>query len=258
MRILEFCRSHAMVVAASGVIALSLGGGLQSAQAVEYRGTLDFYSSSGRLLDDISGVTSIPTTYVGSAGGASAISTTSSAGGGSVFGSADGGSAVATSYGLLRATLRVVGPVGGPVGFNVTANGYVDGFGVYDGRAAFLLYRPGSGGVLSRDISTYSALGRQSFSINEMVFLETNVDYVLDLFIQANARASSIATHAEAFVDPTFTIDPLFASSYTLTGLPVESMAVPEPATWGMMILGFGALGTVIRRRRSMASAVAA
>lgn len=31
--------------------------------------------------------------------------------------------------------------------------------------------------------------------------------------------------------------------------------AVPEPATWGLMILGFGALGTVLRRRRAAAFA---
>ena len=28
------------------------------------------------------------------------------------------------------------------------------------------------------------------------------------------------------------------------------SAAVPEPATWAMMILGFGLMGTVARRRR--------
>ena len=31
--------------------------------------------------------------------------------------------------------------------------------------------------------------------------------------------------------------------------------AVPEPATWAMMILGFGALGSVARRRRRLALA---
>lgn len=31
-----------------------------------------------------------------------------------------------------------------------------------------------------------------------------------------------------------------------------EAGAVPEPATWAMMILGFGAAGTVLRRRRAV------
>ncbi len=31
---------------------------------------------------------------------------------------------------------------------------------------------------------------------------------------------------------------------------PAATAAVPEPATWGMMILGFGAIGAATRRRR--------
>jgi hypothetical protein len=31
-------------------------------------------------------------------------------------------------------------------------------------------------------------------------------------------------------------------------------VAVPEPATWGMMLLGFGAIGLAFRRRRSLAA----
>ena len=37
-------------------------------------------------------------------------------------------------------------------------------------------------------------------------------------------------------------------AKFTLEGLP---SAVPEPATWAMMITGFGLAGTAIRRRRS-------
>ena len=33
--------------------------------------------------------------------------------------------------------------------------------------------------------------------------------------------------------------------------------AIPEPATWAMMILGFGAAGAVLRRRRAVAIAAA-
>lgn len=36
------------------------------------------------------------------------------------------------------------------------------------------------------------------------------------------------------------------------------SSAVPEPATWGLMILGFGAVGASLRRRSSRGTAVAA
>jgi len=38
-------------------------------------------------------------------------------------------------------------------------------------------------------------------------------------------------------------------------GALVNSGAVPEPATWGLMILGFGGIGAVLRRRRNVLAA---
>ncbi len=37
------------------------------------------------------------------------------------------------------------------------------------------------------------------------------------------------------------------------TGLALD-VSVPEPATWGLMIVGFGGMGAMLRRRRSMAA----
>ena len=37
----------------------------------------------------------------------------------------------------------------------------------------------------------------------------------------------------------------------TLTGDPIRPAAVPEPASWSMLILGFASLGAVVRRRAS-------
>jgi hypothetical protein len=37
----------------------------------------------------------------------------------------------------------------------------------------------------------------------------------------------------------------------------VSMSAAPEPGTWGMMVLGFGAIGVATRRRRTLGSAVA-
>jgi hypothetical protein len=42
--------------------------------------------------------------------------------------------------------------------------------------------------------------------------------------------------------------DPIHPIAFTLT-------AVPEPAVWAMMLLGFGVLGTTLRRRRAVAAA---
>lgn len=60
----------------------------------------------------------------------------------------------------------------------------------------------------------------------------------------------------------------LLAGTYTLTingttgpngvmGGHVDIAAVPEPATWGMMLLGFGAAGFALRRRRRRVPVIA-
>lgn len=46
----------------------------------------------------------------------------------------------------------------------------------------------------------------------------------------------------------------LVASSVSIAEL---TAAVPEPGTWGLMITGFGAVGTMMRRRRAAAAAIA-
>lgn len=40
-------------------------------------------------------------------------------------------------------------------------------------------------------------------------------------------------------------------------GIPIEGGAVPEPATWGLMILGFGGAGAALRSKRRKAAAFA-
>jgi len=76
------------------------------------------------------------------------------------------------------------------------------------------------------------------------------------------------------FNDPTFerwttTEVGLLAGQYTLTimgnagadgqmGGHIDIKAVPEPATWAMMLLGFGAIGFAMRRRRTPVLAQAA
>ena len=59
---------------------------------------------------------------------------------------------------------------------------------------------------------------------------------------------------ATAFVDPMITVP----EGYTLVLSPGISQGVPEPATWATMLVGFGAVGALARRRRAAARARAA
>ena len=49
-------------------------------------------------------------------------------------------------------------------------------------------------------------------------------------------------------------VGPNNAASYS-GNLNLSTVAVPEPATWGMMILGFGLAGGALRRSRTLAVA---
>jgi hypothetical protein len=75
------------------------------------------------------------------------------------------------------------------------------------------------------------------------VVLVSGRDYLVSL--QASAVALADGT-AFASVDPSFVIDPAYASQFTLVGVP----GVPEPATWAMLIGGFGLVGAALRRRQ--------
>lgn len=79
--------------------------------------------------------------------------------------------------------------------------------------------------------------------------------------VQVVQRASTFAINgvtASAYADPFFTIDPaslvLFPNARLVFSQFIENApisGVPEPATWALMIAGFGAVGVAMRRRRT-------
>jgi MYXO-CTERM domain-containing protein len=140
--------------------------------------------------------------------------------------------------------------------------------GVNDGSAAFvsvtfngagnyLLNLQSQNGVLTFPNSPPSSgetNGVYHFVNTEQVTLGST--YYLDIFVEAGARNTS----ADAFLDPYIYVDPTFpnADQYSVLLSPGigNSVATPEPSTWMMAALGFGALGALgLRRRRSLVAA---
>jgi hypothetical protein len=62
-------------------------------------------------------------------------------------------------------------------------------------------------------------------------------------------------TGTKNFTADTIALQASAGSFQVLTGLPVVGTAVPEPAAWAMLLAGFGGIGAMLRRRRTLATA---
>lgn len=84
--------------------------------------------------------------------------------------------------------------------------------------------------------------------------LEVITGNPLDSGLPGNGNQFSTATNGRVFYD-TQGLDSIVSFSLISRGTAFEidniSTAVPEPATWGMMILAAGMAGTALRRRRN-------
>jgi hypothetical protein len=100
------------------------------------------------------------------------------------------------------------------------------------------------------------------------------LDFVSSVFLSVHARAgaaglSQLTGSASAFIDPLLSLDftgsGLNAGDYTLSMAVTNAASdgftpgggnggVPEPATWALMIAGFGLAGSALRRRRATAA----
>ncbi len=66
--------------------------------------------------------------------------------------------------------------------------------------------------------------------------------------------ASTSDTSVLGGIDYTASTPPKFFSARTVTVVSTDlTAAVPEPSTWALMILGFGAVGAAMRRRQKVA-----
>ena len=104
--------------------------------------------------------------------------------------------------------------------------------------------------IFGAETTTYSG----AFTLaGKPLNIDTNLLYGVTLSVALGLGGAPGVAYAT--VDPTFTIP----DGYTLELSPgISNGAVPEPSVWALMIAGMGAVGSVSRRNRRRAAAVAA
>lgn len=108
--------------------------------------------------------------------------------------------------------------------------------------------------------STFLNAGTNTFTIPHDDGLELSFDQGIGIVLSQPGPTAPVNT-LFSFIAPSagmynFTMSygeccgPPARLAFTLNGAPVGG-AVPEPATWAMMLLGFGGIGMAMRRRRA-------
>jgi hypothetical protein len=91
-------------------------------------------------------------------------------------------------------------------------------------------------------------------NVNPIIFNLTGITFI-DRSVAGflNVRASGIFNWTG--FDPTPGVFQFSAQGTNVTSFSLSAQAVPEPATWALMLLGFGGIGIAMRRRRRPALA---
>jgi hypothetical protein len=113
--------------------------------------------------------------------------------------------------------------------------------------------------------------GGGSGSFDQLVWVYSNSDIrvsmtssvLLEYMSDGPGGPSNLFGSISAETDPVFRIDDPAYAAFTIVGVPTGDFpptvgGVPEPASWAMMITGFGLVGATLRRRQRPPAIVAA
>lgn len=117
----------------------------------------------------------------------------------------------------------------------------LNGVDIFSG--AFALGGSGANEIYLQPLGTNVVLTQTGFT-----FAGGQVDLTIPLMLLAgnNNLTFSYSGAFQGLGDEAFGI-----ANLTVTGNAFQGNAVPEPGTWAMMLMGFGAIGAAMRRRRS-------
>ena len=202
------------------------------------------------------GITNTPGSYSGvsQSGGFESASLTgfpqpalTASGSGDVEGMVSGGG------GQIYYYFEVVGPESDtPVNLQITGSLVVRNLTANGGARAYL-----SAGGLNKSLEIYSP-GEMQWSSSWLTSVSPGSLNLVEMGVTAGGADYDGAYNSYAFADPIISfVGP--HDGYSLVFSPGigngAGPGVPEPATWAMMVVGFGALGAVLRRRSRSALA---
>jgi len=158
------------------------------------------------------------------------------------------------SFGVTNGTTFQISGTGsflGLFGANGTANGLVSfsntvGTTVAQSLANFLTFADGASGTYNFSVASVKTL---NYSVTPGVSTAISL-YLLGSTLDSNLGLGPTATSLTLSFNSTG--NSFFSTSATLSVPPAPIGSVPETATWGMMLMGFGAMGAALRRRRSV------
>lgn len=108
----------------------------------------------------------------------------------------------------------------------------------------FLANGTASGSTTTFDRSTSAAVVRGNFGLNGLSNTENSTTYII------RTNATNYALNGFATVNNSTSFNVLSYMPMAATG------AVPEPATWAMMMLGFGGMGYAMRRKNKVSTRI--
>ena len=108
---------------------------------------------------------------------------------------------------------------------------------------------------VSKTLSGLFDEATQSFTSTSSAVKFSGVDYSLTDFNWVRGLSNIVGSHSVG--SAVYPGQPIGSKSDYQGAFTINAAGVPEPATWSLMILGFGAVAGTMRRRRSSALATA-
>jgi hypothetical protein len=197
-----------------------------------------------------------------------ASSTTSNAGGGSVSVSASSNNDIVSAWARMSYYFTVTGPDVPYVDIIISGFGFAEQSSKLGTASSDFMVRYTDPTTGTRQQLTDAFGNHERGAFSETIRIKPNIDYyngapqiLLTAFTVAGNTAETIKDEGyggtgRAYIDPVFTFaDPSLASIYTFVGVPFDASTpagVPEPASWAMMVGGFGLVGSAMRRRQRL------